>query len=211
MVGRKKGWSTYRGKFAALKSNGTVRWKSSLVRDYLYLLDYDHDVLTYENCPLEIHYTRAGESHVLTPDLRVCRKDSLQLVKLVSGGEQTDRRGGFCLPVGLNQVEGYELKILTESEVRQQPFLNNVKVLWRYARVPVEAPQYQLLCLDFFRGQGHAPLSELIEFFARLRLSEAEIFALIFRGVLSIDMTTPLTRRSLVNYTGVGAALKKGA
>jgi hypothetical protein len=211
MVGRKKGWLTYRGKFAALKSNGTVLWKSQLVRDYLYLLEHDRDVLTYENYPFEVHYTHAGESHVLTPDLRVRRKDSLQLVKLVSSKDQTDGRGEFRPPVGLNRVEGYDLSILTELEVRQQPFLNNVKVLWRYARVPVEAPQYQLLCCDFFRGQGRAPLSELIAFFARLRLSEAEVFALIFRGVLSIDMTTPLTRRSPVSYMGAGAALKKGA
>jgi hypothetical protein len=66
MVGRKKGWLTYRGKFAALKSNGTVLWKSTVVRDYLYLLEFDQGVLTYENCLLEIHYTHAGESLVLT-------------------------------------------------------------------------------------------------------------------------------------------------
>ena len=71
------------------------------------------------------------------------RSDSLQLIKLVSGREPNDGRAGLRLPVTPNLVEGYDLSILTEVEVRQQPLLNNVKVLWRYARVPVEAAQYQ--------------------------------------------------------------------
>jgi hypothetical protein len=211
MVGRKKGWLAYRGKFAALKSNGTVLWKSTVVRDYLYLLEFYTDVLSYENCRLEVHYTHAGESHILIPELRVRRKDSLQLVKIVSGWEQTEGREGLCLPGGLSRVEGYDLTILTESEVRQQPFLNNVKGLWRYARVPVEAPQYQLLCHDFFKSRGCAPLGELTEFFTRRHLSAAHVFALIFHGMLFVDMTSPLTRRSSVSYTDAGAALQKGA
>lgn len=211
MVGRKKGWSTYRGKFAALKSNGPVLWKSQLVRDYLYLLEYNQDVLTYENCALEVHYTHAGESYILAPDLRVCRRDSLQLIKLISGRDETDSSGAVHLPAALSRVEDYDLRILTESEVRQQPFLNNVKLLWRYARVPVEGPQLQLICRNFFMSGGRVPLCELIEFFTHRHLSEAEVFALIFRRILSVDMTTPLTRLSPVSYTGMGAALKKGA
>jgi hypothetical protein len=211
MVGRKKGWLTYRGKFAALKSNGTVLWKSMVVRDYLYLLEFYRDVLSYENCPLEVHYTHAGESHVLTPDLRVRRTDSLQLIKIVSGREQIDGWEGLHLPAHLNNVDSYELRILTESEVRRQPFLNNVKALWRYARVPVGAPQYQLLCHDFFMGRNCVPLGELTEFFTQRHLTAALVFALIFHGMLSVDMTSPLTCRSSVSFTGGGAALQKGA
>lgn len=192
MVGRKKGWSTYRGKFAALKSSGPVLWKSQLVRDYLYLLEYNQDVLTYENCALEVHYTHAGESHILAPDLRVCRRDSLQLIKLISGRDETDSRGAVHLPAALSRVEDYDLRILTESEVRQQPCLNNVKLLWRYARVPVEGLQLQLICLDSFMSGGRVPLCELIQFFTQRHLSEAEVFALMFRGVLSVDMTNPI-------------------
>lgn len=121
MVGRKNGWSAYRGKFAALKSNGSVLWKSLLVRDYLYLPEFDKDILTYENCPLEVHCTHAGEPHILIPDLRMSHRDSLQLVKLVSGKEKD--RIQESSPA-LNLVENYNLTVLTESDVRQQPFLN---------------------------------------------------------------------------------------
>jgi hypothetical protein len=141
----------------------------------------------------------------------VRRKDSLELVKIVSGREQTDGGEYLRLPASLNQVEGHDLRILTEYEVRQQPFLNNVNVLWRYARVPVDAPQYQLLCHDFLRDKGCVPLGELTEFFTRRHLSAAQVFALIFHGMLSVDMASPLTRRSSVSYTGAGAALQKGA
>jgi hypothetical protein len=213
MVGRKKGWSTYRGKFAALKSKSMVLWKSQLVRDYLYLLEYDKDVLTYENCPVEVNYTYAGESHVLIPDLRVRRRNTLQLVKLVSSRDLTNCEGEVCLPAAPKQVEGYDLIILRELEVRQRPFLDNVKILWRYARVQVEAPQYQFLCLDFFRCRDYAPLSlgEVIKFFARHHLSEKEVFALLFHGTLSVDMKTELTLSSLISYTATDAVLAKGA
>lgn len=117
MVGRKKCWSAYRGKFSALKSNGSVPRKSLLARDYLYLLEFDKDVLTCENCPLGVHYIHAGESHILVPDLRVSRRDSLQLVKL-------GKRPNTGELSRVDRVEDYNLTILTEPEVKQQPSLN---------------------------------------------------------------------------------------
>jgi hypothetical protein len=211
MVGRQKGWSTYRGKFAGLKSNGMARWKTLLERDYLYLLEYDSSVLAYEKPNLDVHYTRAGEAHVLIPDLLVRRRYSLQLVKLLSDRELTEGREPSAPAARLNRVEGYDLIVLTDAEVRRQPLLDNVKVLWRYARVRVDAAQCQLLCLDFFRGRDGVPLGELITFFTQRGLTEAEIFALIFRGILSVDMMKPLTRRSPVGHSGALTSLKKGA
>lgn len=123
MVGRKKGWAPYRGRLATPKSNGSEPWKSQRVHDYLYLLEYHRDVLTYENCPLEVHHTPAGKLYIPTTYLRVCRRDSLQLVKLVSDREQTDRMAAIHLTAALNRVEEYDLRILTESEVRHHPFL----------------------------------------------------------------------------------------
>lgn len=117
MDGRKKCWSAYRGKFSALKVNGSVSWKSLLTRDYPYLLEFDKDALTNENCPLRVNCIHAGESHILVPDLRVSRRDSLQLVKL-------GKRPNTGELSRVDRVEDYNLTILTESEVRQQPSPN---------------------------------------------------------------------------------------
>lgn len=210
---RKKGWASYRGKFPSDKLGRLVFYTSLLMRDYLYLLDFDQGVTSYQENPFEVAYDRAGESGVFVPDLLVCREGRRQLITLTSEENSLgiEPLGSFHARLrGCLQLD-YEYRLVTESDVRKRPLLDNVKALWRYAGAEVEAAEYQLKCLEFFGRGGCAPLGEVIEFFETNGASAREVFALAFRGILLTDMNAPLTRQSLIYYgVGASAAQRKG-
>lgn len=202
MVKRKKGWTSYRGKFPSLKLGRMVRWKSYLLRDYLYHLEFDGRVLSYDENPLEVRYTRAGQAQSFATDLVVQRQGARELIKLIHDQDlPCPGDGAAQLHIIPSLPPRYEFRVVTESEVRQQPHLNNIKMLWRYARTPADVPANQLLCLDFFGGAESARLGELIDFFRGRRLTEREAFSLIFHGILCADLAAPLTRMSTVRLS----------
>lgn len=211
MTIRKKGWACYRGKFPSLKLGRTVRWKSYLLRDYLYLLEFDPGVLSYEESPLEVNYTRARQRLSFTADLVVQRQGVCEFVKLVRDKDLSCPEGDATrLPVGSDLLPGYVLCVITESDVRRQPRLNNIKILWRYARAPISAPEHYLLCLNFFGRSAYARLGELVDFFRGRRFTEREVFSLIFHGILRVDMTAPLTRMTVVHLAVASETSVKG-
>ncbi len=60
------------GSFPSLKLDDLVRYESPLERDFLYFLEYDPQVLSYEMQPMTITMTLSdGQSHRYTPDCRV--------------------------------------------------------------------------------------------------------------------------------------------
>lgn len=211
MVKRKKGWASYRGKFPSLKLGRMVRWKSYLLRDYLYHLEFDARVLSYDENPLEVRYTRAGQAQSFATDLVVQRQGARELIKLIHDQDPPCPGDGAAqLPALPILPPGYELRVVTESEVRRQPHLNNIKLLWRYARTPVNAPAHELLCLDFFGGAEPARLGELIDFFRGRHLTEREVFTLIFHGILCADLAAPLTLMSTVHLSPPPETSRKG-
>lgn len=211
MVKRKKGWAAYRGKFPSLKLGRMVRWKSYLLRDYLFLLEFDGEVLSYDESPVEVKYTYGGQQQSFITDLVIQRQDTRELLKLIRDEEPAYTKGFAVQLLTVPSLQpGYELRVVTESYVRRQPYLNNIKMLWRYARTPVSDPAYQLFCLDFFGGVTSARLGDLIDFFRERSLTEREVFSLIFHGLLCADLTTPLTRITTVNLSAASETSWKG-
>jgi hypothetical protein len=193
------------GAFPSLKMRRAVRWFGQLARDYLYLLELDSEVIAYEERPFNFNYTLDAKERSYTPAFLVHRAQAKQLIGFSRRSYGTDIKQDqmFLLLCKLFQQQGYEFKVVTEAVIREQPRLDNAKVLWRYAATPINAPQYQLYCQEFFRDRADVQLSELIRFFETKRASRREIYALIFRGLLHVDLALPLTLQSLVSLAGI--------
>ena len=97
------------------------------------------------------------------------------------------------------EQEGYEFSVVTDEFIRQQPRLDNVKTLWKYARTPIRA-RHQILCIEFFREKQVAEieLSELIQFFRVQHVPVQTIYALLFWSVLNFDVMQPLNVASII-------------
>jgi len=156
------------GKFASVKT-GRVAWYESLIeKDFMYLLDYDRDVSYWHEQPLRIRFSHGAKVHRYTPDLEVHRAAQKQLIEVkpkheVDSGEWDVL---FRAASSVCEQEGYEFLVVTDEIIRLQPRLENVKLLWKYARTPV-LPQHQIICSELFQSRKDQPvtLDDLIQIF----------------------------------------------
>jgi hypothetical protein len=189
------------GKFSTVKT-GRVAWFESLLeRDYMYLLDYDRAISYWVEQPLRIRYGDNGRTCSYTPDFEVHRQSKKQIVEVktkdqVDSGEWDSL---FSTASFICEQEGYEFSVVTDEFIRQQPRLDNVKTLWKYARTPVRA-RHQILCIEFFREKQIAEieLSELIQFFRAQLVPVQTIYEMLFLSVLNFDVTQPLNVASII-------------
>ena len=57
-------------------------WESQIERDFIYLLEFDSEVLSYQEQPLRIQYVRDGRVHKYTPDFLVKRANRRQIIEV---------------------------------------------------------------------------------------------------------------------------------
>ena len=205
------------GKFASVKT-GRVAWYESLLeRDYMYLLDYEGDVSYWHEQPLRIRFSHGGKAHRYTPDLEVHRASQKQLIEVkpkhkVDSGEWEVL---FRAAASICEQEGYEFLVLTDEVIRMQPRLENVKLLWKYARTPV-LPQHQIICSQFFQSRNDevVTLGDLVQLFTRKQLPTQALYSLLFWGALDFDLMQPLDQCSqivLPSATSSKAANRKAS
>jgi hypothetical protein len=201
------------GKFPSLKMGRIVWYESLLERDYMYLLEIDSDVLWYREQPGRIYYTLDGKRHRYTPDLLVQRGSGKQIieVKPKKEAEKEEYVRLFKIATSICCNQGYEFRVATNETIRLQPRLRGVKILIKYARTPV-LPQHQIDCHEFFAGRRReAPLGEVIQFFASRGTGQQVVYALIYRGVLAVDLMRPLDRDGLVRLSEPAYAERKAS
>jgi hypothetical protein len=192
------------GKFFSVKTGRVVWYESLLERDYMYLLDFDPCVTFWHEQPLRFRYTYAGKTHFYTPDLEVHRESKKQIVEVKSEEQVQSGKWDFLFRIATSicKQEGYEFIVVTDRVIRQQPKLETVKKLWKYARTPV-FPQHQILCKEFFeqRQTAQTELGDLLKLFESKSIPTPCLFALLFWGALEIDLTQPLDKFSLIKLS----------
>lgn len=189
------------GKFASVKT-GRVAWYESLLeKDFMYLLDYNHDVSYWHEQPLRIRFTHGGKVHRYTPDLEVHGSGKKQLIE-VKPKVQVDSGKWevlFRAASSICEEEGYQFLVVTDEIIRVQPRLENVKLLWKYARTPV-LPQHQIICSQFFQSRKDelVTLGDLVQLFTRKQLPTQTLYSLLFWGALDFDLMQPLDQCSQI-------------
>lgn len=184
-------------KFPSIKLRRMVYCESGLELDYVYLLDADHDVISFQEQPGKIRYYLNGELHEYTPDFLVIRPHKKQIVEVkpISKASTEEYRILFGIIEAICHEAGYEFIVATEVTIREESRLSNVKVFWRYGRTPI-GPPHHIYCQEFFNHKPQATLGELFEFFDRKGEEKGVVFSLLYRGVVGIDIKQPLTTHS---------------
>lgn len=125
------------GRFPSLKMGRMVAFESLIEQDYLFLLDFEPDVVTFSEQPLQIEYVWEDKSLHYTPDFHVIRSTGEELVeckpqKLVN---RDDNQRKFKVARELCQSQNWFFRVVTDEEIRAGHRLNNIKLLTRHARV----------------------------------------------------------------------------
>ncbi len=189
------------GKYPSVKMGVNIWTESILERDLIHRLEYDPNVTSYRTQAVRIFFELDGRRRHYTPDVLCERRIGRpQIIEV----KPRKRLSPWFLQLyriitPICEREGFEFVLCTEFEIRTQPFLDNVKCLWKYARLPLY-PVHQILCYEFFSSRQEAPLGELFEFFICREWQKQVVLALLYHGIISTDLSIPLGIDSPVRY-----------
>ncbi len=178
--------------------------------DYIYLLEFDRAVVSYQEQPCKIYYIRDGRSRRYTPDFYVERKHVRQIVEVKPETKASTEENLILFRIAFKvcRKNGYDFLTVTDTQIRIQPKLRNIKLLYKYARTPVY-PQHQISCQELFAKADEVILSEVLIFFAAKGVGAQVVFALIYWGVLTVDLMQPLSPNSVVSLPKQSSVTKK--
>lgn len=200
-----KGVKKVIGKFPSLKMHRLVWWESQIERDYIYLLEFDPSVISYEEQPLRISYRLNGKERHYTPDFLVKRVNKSLIVEVKPEEEvqKEENQRLFHIAKAICARNNYEFVIVTDKMIRVQPRLDNIKLLTRYQRTAINHPHYQIICYELFAMSSEVSLNEVMRFFASRSIDKHVVFSLLYWGVLAVDLMQPIAGTSVVHLPGV--------
>jgi hypothetical protein len=200
------------GKFPSLKNGRAVWYESLLERDFMHLLEADPDVISYKEQPFKIRYALNGKIHLYTPDLLVARRLKRQIAEVkpeVEAVTEEFQQLIRCV-APICGKDGYEYLVMTEKQIRMQPRLKNIKLLQKYSRARVNY-KAQLDAYAFFAKRKEAALNEVFDYFAYTGAAKNIVYALIYWGVLSIDLNRAISPNSIVRLSAAVGIKEKSA
>ena len=124
------------GRFPSLKANRMVMFESLIEWDFLYVLDYEPSIESFEEQPLTIPYTFQDRPHTYTPDFHIVQagQDILAECKPAARVDQADNQRKFEAARDWCAARGWSFWIVTDQQLRSGYRLENIKRLTFYAR-----------------------------------------------------------------------------
>ena len=201
------GGKKFIGKFPSFRMDAIVWFESLLERDYLYLLEFDLAVLAFYAQACRFYYRLGGKKRIYTADFYVIRQDSKQVVEVKpeAKAREPEKREIFCIAAEACERQGMEFRVVTDAEIRSEPRLDNVKLLIKYQRTPID-PQHRILCHEFFARRPEASLAQVAEFFASKGVGRQTVYSLMRWGAIGFDLKTPIDDDCALFYPGRDAA-----
>ncbi len=125
------------GYFPSLKMRRMVQFESTLERDLIYLLDFDPQIVEFEEQPLKIAYQHEGKGRGYTPDFQVLfASGQIALLeckphRFVSKEEHQRK---FSAAQAWCDARGWLFQIVTDEQLQTGYRVQNVKLLTQHAR-----------------------------------------------------------------------------
>lgn len=193
------------GKFPSLKMGRTVMWESQIERDFLYLLEFDADVLSFYEQPVEILYAHKTKTGRYFPDLYVERRSCKELIEVKPSSKLNDPANKIKFLAGEEYCRrrGWIFRVVTDEQIREGNFLENIKLLSRYAAVDVSTEFEQNIQSLIEVNGGEIGLAELIarsrEKFGKVAISN--IYSLLYHQSLCTYLKKPLSDQTIITFS----------
>ncbi|MFZ5644656.1 MAG: TnsA endonuclease N-terminal domain-containing protein [Bacillota bacterium] len=180
-----------------------IDWESPLEWDYIYLLEWDREVLRYKEQPLRILCQVGDTTYRYTPDFWVKRKDRIDLVEVKSSKYVNTPQAEIQKIIGTEycRKENLNFIFITEQEIREGHLLRNIKMLFRYSRVRVSLYHIHK-AMDAFLNNGPVSIVSLCKLLEDKLGNKDDIipilYHLIYKQYLSVNMEEPITFNSII-------------
>ena len=192
------------GNFASIKMKRLVEFESTIERDYLYMLDYQPSVISFEEQPFTIDYTYEGKTARYTPDFLVSTTETSVLVdcKPTKSTDQVDNQRKFQAARDWCEKNCLRFEVVTDDHLRIGHELRNVKLLTQFARHAVNATSKASVRDHLMQNQGTLPIASLTELVSPSSPNSVLVvlFHMAFHHTIDIEMTVrPISHGSLVS------------
>lgn len=128
------------GRFPSLTMRRMVAYESLVELDYLYVIDQDRAVSSYEEQPFHIPSTHEGQAHRYTPDFRVEEAGRTIVVECKPARyvDTDENRRTFTHARAWCADRGFTFRVVTAEHIRSGWRLPNVRLLTQFARHTVD-------------------------------------------------------------------------
>lgn len=193
------------GYFPSKKNERSIAYESLLEKNYFYFLEFDKDVVSFLEQPLTLEYNILNKKRRYTPDLRVIRKEKIQIIeikpktKLLKLLCDEKEKAKFDAAKYYCNERNYEFKFVTDDDIYSGNILNNIKYLFRYSRVKVPAIYELKLRNELAKGQmSIAELLQSLEYMGVQNEHKMYIYSLIYEGVIKINLMESINSNTIV-------------
>lgn len=178
-------------KFASAKMNNTIMCESPLEYDACFHHEYNEDVISFASQPEGFYYQFEGKSLPYTPDALIHYKDGTSQYleyKPKSKTLNSDFKARFSARREAAKKLGIELVLVTETQIRVAPYLDNLHLLHRYTGIQLQTALQKSIISSLCTAQKKS-LNHIAEQH-KLMLGEARanVFSLLARGELKADL-----------------------
>jgi hypothetical protein len=188
------------GKFPSIKMKTVIWWESQIERDYIYLLEIDPNVISYQGQPFQISYQQQGKSRIYTPDFFVKRNQIQQVVEVKANSQINKLQNKRLWQIITNwcQKQNWQFLVITDQMIRQQPKLNNIKLLFKYARTYLTKQNYWD-CQKYFQLKKLVKFQEAEEDLKEKGITKKHLYKLLYLGLIATDLSQCLEAESLLH------------
>lgn len=182
------------GTFPSLKLGRPVRYTSSLERDILFVLEFEQAIVRYQEQPFQIEMDLPDQkTHRYTPDYAVWLTDSRMLVECKPLERVAESHSQQQIQIGTqwSADNDWQFMVVTDVDLRAGKRLENLKLLWRYSRLPISEK-------DCVGWQARCQQSMTVLDLAQSPNCVPVVMYLLFHHYLQADLSQPLTVQSQV-------------
>jgi len=196
------------GFFPSKKNGRPIAFESLLERDYIYLLEFDKDVISYSEQPITIAYNIANRSYKYTPDFFVQRKNKYQLIEVKPYSKLQKILNDDVLIKKYNAAAQYckfnqqgEFKIVTDNEICSGNILNNIKYLFSYSRLEIPASEKMEIRNQLMLNLS-VSIQELLSYICedknQIGKYYSYILAMLYHQEISTDLSMAINKTSII-------------
>lgn len=200
----KKNYRSLTGKLFSLKNQKSIYFESKLERDFFLTLEFDRDVISYEEQPVRLSYERNGKTYPYTPDCLVHYINKPSRIVEVKYSDEIKEKKVF-LKQKFDQIEEYlnqndfDFKLFSELDINSIA-LENMHFIYNFVTIRnkriVDEVFEQLKNLDAMSYM------EILNKFSSNLYEQAEyipyIWYLVLIGKLEVDIEKSISNNTII-------------
>lgn len=194
------------GMLPSLKMNEMIKWESLLERDCAMLLEASRAVKAFWSQPFTFEYWDGQRYRIYTPDFLVELPGNKALVEvkpMAKLEKYASRYKSISEECSKNDLP---FVVLTEKQIRVQPKLDNIKLLYRFAWTQVTLDE-GLACRKIFQENPVVSLGAFQALLAKRGLRQELAYYLMYRQEIDFDVNLPITKESILGWRRKGDTL----